>query len=78
MIFKAPRDEGLSTRSFAFLMKDSLKRFRVEKISDRGLPATPENLKGRAVGFMLAEGWFQENKPVDGAEMDPQGKRASG
>jgi len=80
-------------------MKESIKRFQVEKISDRGreeeetfviaerpvtlflndrevvtLLATPENLEELAVGFMLSEGWLQENKPVERIEVDPEGR----
>jgi len=79
-------------------MKDSLRRFQVEKISAEGweeeetsviaekpvtlflndkevvtLLATPENLKELAVGFMLSEGWLQENKPIQRVEVDPGG-----
>lgn len=37
------------------------------------LLATPENLKELAVGFMLSEGWLQEDKPIEKIEVDPQG-----
>jgi len=55
-------------------MKDSIKRFRVEKNSDRALRPTPENLKELPVGFMLSEGWLRKNKPVERVELDPEGK----
>jgi hypothetical protein len=59
-------------------MKDRANRFRIEKINDRALLLTPENLKARTVSFMASEGWLQENKPIEGAEMDPQGRCVSG
>ncbi len=37
------------------------------------LLATPKNLKELAVGFMLSEGWLQENKPIEKIEVTPQG-----
>jgi len=37
------------------------------------LLATPKNLKELAVGFMLSEGWLQEDKPIEKIEVDPQG-----
>jgi FdhD protein len=37
------------------------------------LLATPENLKELAVGFMLSEGWLQEDKPVEKIEVEPGG-----
>jgi formate dehydrogenase assembly factor FdhD len=55
-------------------MKDSLKRFRVEKISNQALAPTPENLQEEAVGFMLSEGWLRENKPLERIEVDPEGE----
>jgi len=55
-------------------MKDSLKRFRVEKINDRALRPVLENLRERAVGFMLSGGWLRENKPAQRIEVDPEGK----
>jgi len=79
-------------------MKDSLKCFQVEKISEKGrgeektfiiaerpitlffngkevvtLLATPDNLKELAVGFLLSEGWLQEDKPIEKIEVDPEG-----
>jgi len=79
-------------------MKDSIKRFQVEKVSPQGreeeetfiiserpvtlflnekevvtLLATPENLKELAVGFMLSEGWLQEDKPPKRVEVHPEG-----
>jgi formate dehydrogenase assembly factor FdhD len=55
-------------------MKDSVKRFRAEKINDRALLPTPENLPELAVGFMLSEGRLRENKPAERIEGDPEGE----
>jgi len=52
-------------------MKDSIKRFPVEKISDGALLPATDNLKESAVGFMLSEGWLRENKPCERIEVDP-------
>jgi len=58
MIFKA-RWMKPSIRSFALWMKDSLDRYRVEKIGARAVVPTPDNLKELAVGFIHSGGWLR-------------------
>ena len=48
-----------SIRSFALWMKDSLDRYRVEKIGARAVVPTPDNLKELAVGFIHSGGWLR-------------------
>lgn len=37
------------------------------------LLATPENLKELAIGFLLAEGWLREDKPIESIIVEPEG-----
>jgi len=55
-------------------MKDSLDRYRVEKIGAGALLPTPDNLKELAVGFVHSGGWLRKNKPVERIEVDPKGE----
>ena len=84
-----PLEVWIAVRSLIPSMKDNFRLFQVEKIiaekpvtlflNDQEAVTrltTPENLKGLVVGFMLAEGWLKEDKPVERVDLGPRERHA--